>query len=158
MAIAALPAFVFGPIQYRKRQPLRSLEAIGPVTDAVLGMSRHLFRLLRHFRGTVQHGHEGMEVSRRGDSPDRWQGLRANKAHRFRCHRPSMWLPTIMLAWGGVMIGMGFVRSFEGLLVTRVFLGITEAGKSDAEYPSRSQRSDSHRARLQVFSLESPSS
>lgn len=42
--------------------------------------------------------------------------------------RPSMWLPIIMLAWGGVMIGMGFVKSFEGLLVTRVFLGITEAG------------------------------
>lgn len=31
-----------------------------------------------------------------------------------------MWLPTIMLAWGGVMIGMGFVDNFTHLLVTRV--------------------------------------
>lgn len=46
----------------------------------------------------------------------------------MKAWRPSMWLPIIMLAWGGVMIGMGFVRSFESLLVTRVFLGITEAG------------------------------
>jgi hypothetical protein len=41
----------------------------------------------------------------------------------MKAWRPSMWLPTIMLAWGGVMIGMGFVRDFKGLLVTRVFLG-----------------------------------
>ncbi|KAG7579940.1 hypothetical protein FFLO_00148 [Filobasidium floriforme] len=46
----------------------------------------------------------------------------------MKAWRPSMWLPTIMLAWGGVMIGMGFVDSFSHLLVTRVFLGITEAG------------------------------
>lgn len=39
-----------------------------------------------------------------------------------------MWLPTIMIAWGIVMVCMGFVRNFQGLLVTRVFLGITEAG------------------------------
>jgi hypothetical protein len=40
-----------------------------------------------------------------------------------------MWLPIIMLAWGVVMIGMGFVQDFKGLLITRVFLGITEAGE-----------------------------
>ena len=39
-----------------------------------------------------------------------------------------MWLPIIMIAWGVVMIGMGFVKGFESLLVTRIFLGITEAG------------------------------
>lgn len=39
-----------------------------------------------------------------------------------------MWLPIIMIAWGAVMIGMGFVQNFEGLLVTRILLGITEAG------------------------------
>jgi hypothetical protein len=41
---------------------------------------------------------------------------------------PSMWLPTIMVAWGVVMVGMGFVQNYHGLLVTRIFLGITEAG------------------------------
>ena len=40
-----------------------------------------------------------------------------------------MWLPIIMLAWGVVMIGMGFVKDFKSLLITRVFLGITEAGE-----------------------------
>lgn len=56
-----------------------------------------------------------------------------------------MWLPIIMIAWGGVMvsicrphnaqsgsrsfqIGMGFVDNFVDLFVTRIFLGITEAG------------------------------
>lgn len=39
-----------------------------------------------------------------------------------------MWLPIIMIAWGVVMIGMGFVQNFAGLLSTRIFLGITEAG------------------------------
>lgn len=39
-----------------------------------------------------------------------------------------MWIPTIMVGWGGVMVGMGFVKDFEGLLAARIFLGITEAG------------------------------
>lgn len=42
--------------------------------------------------------------------------------------RPSMWLPIIMFGWGVVMVGMGFVQNFGGLLSTRIFLGITEAG------------------------------
>lgn len=46
--------------------------------------------------------------------------------------RPSMWLPIIMLAWGGVMVGMGFVQNYTGLLVARVFLGITEAVRDEA--------------------------
>jgi hypothetical protein len=41
---------------------------------------------------------------------------------------PSMWIPTMMLAWGIVMTLMGIVRNYEGLLVARIFLGITEAG------------------------------
>ncbi|KAI0176135.1 MFS general substrate transporter [Hypoxylon sp. FL1284] len=42
--------------------------------------------------------------------------------------RPSRWLPFIMIAWGAVMTLMGIVRNFHGLLVARLFLGITEAG------------------------------
>ncbi|KAH8677255.1 major facilitator superfamily domain-containing protein [Ilyonectria robusta] len=42
--------------------------------------------------------------------------------------RPSVWLPTIMVAWGTVMTLMGIVRSYHGLLVARIFLGVTEAG------------------------------
>jgi hypothetical protein len=42
--------------------------------------------------------------------------------------RPSIWLPTIMVAWGIVMTLMGIVQSYEGLLVARIFLGVTEAG------------------------------
>ncbi|KAI4867807.1 MFS general substrate transporter [Hypoxylon rubiginosum] len=42
--------------------------------------------------------------------------------------RPSRWLPFIMVAWGAVMTLMGIVRNFHGLLIARLFLGITEAG------------------------------
>ncbi|KAH6644077.1 major facilitator superfamily domain-containing protein [Boeremia exigua] len=42
--------------------------------------------------------------------------------------RPSVWLPTIMVAWGIVMTLMGIVKNYEGLLIARIFLGITEAG------------------------------
>ncbi len=42
--------------------------------------------------------------------------------------RPSRWLPTIMVAWGVVMTLMGIVRSYRGLLATRIFLGVAEAG------------------------------
>jgi hypothetical protein len=33
-----------------------------------------------------------------------------------------------MVAWGIVMTLMGIVQSYEGLLVARIFLGVTEAG------------------------------
>lgn len=33
-----------------------------------------------------------------------------------------------MFGWGVVMVAMGFVQNFGGLLATRIFLGITEAG------------------------------
>ncbi|KFA50658.1 hypothetical protein S40293_04908 [Stachybotrys chartarum IBT 40293] len=42
--------------------------------------------------------------------------------------RPSVWLPTIMVAWGIVMTLMGIVQNYHGLLISRIFLGITEAG------------------------------
>ncbi|CAI4211292.1 unnamed protein product [Parascedosporium putredinis] len=37
--------------------------------------------------------------------------------------RPSIWLPTIMVAWGVVMTLMGIVKNYHGLLVARIFLG-----------------------------------
>ncbi|CAE6450965.1 unnamed protein product [Rhizoctonia solani] len=42
--------------------------------------------------------------------------------------RPSIWIPSIMVAWGLVMTFMCFVKDFKGLLIARVFLGLTEAG------------------------------
>ncbi|KAK6003707.1 hypothetical protein QM012_009478 [Aureobasidium pullulans] len=42
--------------------------------------------------------------------------------------RPSIWLPSIMVAWGIVMTLMGLVKDFNGLLIARIFLGVTEAG------------------------------
>ncbi|KAK3898817.1 major facilitator superfamily domain-containing protein [Staphylotrichum tortipilum] len=42
--------------------------------------------------------------------------------------RPSIWLPTIMVAWGVVMTLMGVVTNFQGLITARIFLGVTEAG------------------------------
>lgn len=40
--------------------------------------------------------------------------------------RPSIWLPSIMLAWGVVLTLMGLVESYPGLVVSRLFLGFTE--------------------------------
>lgn len=37
-----------------------------------------------------------------------------------------------MVAWGIVMTLMGLVRSYEGLLIARIFLGVAEAGVCDA--------------------------
>ncbi|KAI2613738.1 MFS general substrate transporter [Hypoxylon fragiforme] len=42
--------------------------------------------------------------------------------------RPSRWLPFIMVMWGAVMTLMGIVKNYQGLLVSRLFLGVTEAG------------------------------
>ncbi|ROT38290.1 MFS general substrate transporter [Sodiomyces alkalinus F11] len=42
--------------------------------------------------------------------------------------RPSVWLPIIMVAWGTVMTLMGIVQNYEGLLISRIFLGLAEAG------------------------------
>ncbi|PCH43109.1 MFS general substrate transporter [Wolfiporia cocos MD-104 SS10] len=42
--------------------------------------------------------------------------------------RPSRWIPSIMFCWGVIMVSMGFVKNFAGLMVTRLFLGAREAG------------------------------
>ncbi|KAG6552270.1 hypothetical protein Mapa_006121 [Marchantia paleacea] len=42
--------------------------------------------------------------------------------------KPSVWIPTIMMAWGTCMTLMGLVKNFEGLLSARFFLGVAEAG------------------------------
>jgi MFS family permease len=46
----------------------------------------------------------------------------------LKLFRPSRWLPTIMVAWGLVMTLMCLVNTYQGLLIARVFLGLTEAG------------------------------
>ncbi|KAJ6440498.1 MFS nicotinic acid transporter Tna1 [Purpureocillium lavendulum] len=43
-------------------------------------------------------------------------------------YRPSRWLPFIMVCWGIVVTLMGIVQNYTGLLIARVFLGLSEAG------------------------------
>lgn len=40
------------------------------------------------------------------------------------------WLPSIVMAWGVVMIGMGFAKSWTDVLAMRVLLGICEVSGS----------------------------
>lgn len=42
--------------------------------------------------------------------------------------RPSIWLPLIVVLWGVAMLCQGVVKDYGGLVTTRVFLGIFEAG------------------------------
>ncbi|THV07658.1 MFS general substrate transporter [Dendrothele bispora CBS 962.96] len=42
--------------------------------------------------------------------------------------KPSVWLSSMMLAWGVVMMCHGFIHNYGGLLAVRVLLGVTEAG------------------------------
>lgn len=42
--------------------------------------------------------------------------------------RPSRWLAVLVVLWGTVVCCMGTVQSYHGLLITRIFLGVTEAG------------------------------
>uniref|UniRef100_A0A093UR42 Putative transporter n=1 Tax=Talaromyces marneffei PM1 TaxID=1077442 RepID=A0A093UR42_TALMA len=42
--------------------------------------------------------------------------------------RPSWYLPGLMIAWGIVVAGMSQVKTYEGILVIRFFLGFIEAG------------------------------
>ncbi|XXH00611.1 catabolic L-serine/threonine dehydratase [Hypoxylon texense] len=46
-----------------------------------------------------------------------------------RC-RPSLYLPGIMAAWGILVAGMSQVKTYQGILVCRFFLGMIEAGFS----------------------------
>ncbi|KAI9800961.1 MAG: hypothetical protein M1833_003098 [Piccolia ochrophora] len=41
---------------------------------------------------------------------------------------PSTWLSTLVFCWGVVVIGQGLTRSFAGLVVCRILLGVFEAG------------------------------
>ncbi len=42
--------------------------------------------------------------------------------------RPSVWISSIMVAWGVVMTLMGLVDNFGGLLAARMALGFAEGG------------------------------
>jgi MFS family permease len=42
--------------------------------------------------------------------------------------RPSIWIPSIMVAWGVCCLGMGFVKNYEGLLIARSAMGFAEGG------------------------------
>lgn len=46
----------------------------------------------------------------------------------MRYFKPHAWLSACILAFGIVMLAQGFVRSYSGLLATRFFLGLAEAG------------------------------
>ncbi|KAJ6485814.1 major facilitator superfamily domain-containing protein [Mycena sanguinolenta] len=46
--------------------------------------------------------------------------------------RPSIWIPSLTLAWGIVMVSMAFVKTWQGLIIARLFLGIAESGLSPA--------------------------
>lgn len=39
-----------------------------------------------------------------------------------------MWFPIIMLAWGIIITLTGLVTNYTGLVITRIFLGVAEAG------------------------------
>lgn len=41
---------------------------------------------------------------------------------------PSTWISIMMVAWGLVMTLQGIVKSYEGLIATRLMLGVAEAG------------------------------
>ncbi|KAG9127620.1 hypothetical protein FRC07_011503 [Ceratobasidium sp. 392] len=42
--------------------------------------------------------------------------------------RPSFWFAFLMVTWGTITTLMGLVKSYHGLLIARVFLGIAEGG------------------------------
>lgn len=42
--------------------------------------------------------------------------------------RPSIWIPSIMVAWAICTTLMGTVKNFTGLLIVRSFLGLAEGG------------------------------
>lgn len=42
--------------------------------------------------------------------------------------KPSIWIPSIMIAWAICTTLMGIVQNYTGLMVARAFLGIAEGG------------------------------
>lgn len=41
---------------------------------------------------------------------------------------PSIWLSFIMVVWSAIVIGMGFVDNFAGIVACRILLGLAEGG------------------------------
>lgn len=48
---------------------------------------------------------------------------------------PSTWLSLIMVLWGTATIGMGLIKSFEGLVAMRILVGFFEAGLFPGKEP-----------------------
>ncbi|KAJ7708701.1 MFS general substrate transporter [Mycena rosella] len=46
--------------------------------------------------------------------------------------RPSIWIASITLIWGIVMVSMAFVKTWQGLVIARLFLGVAESGLAPA--------------------------
>ncbi|KAJ7156896.1 MFS general substrate transporter [Mycena crocata] len=46
--------------------------------------------------------------------------------------RASIWIPSMTVAWGIVMISMAFVKTWQGLIIARLFLGVAESGLAPA--------------------------
>ncbi|KAF6740917.1 phthalate transporter [Ephemerocybe angulata] len=71
----------------------------------------------------------------------------------LKLFRPSRWIPSIMVAWGLVMTLMCLCKTFQGLIVARVFLGLTEAGlfPGITFYLSRWYRKQDAAQRLAIF-------
>lgn len=42
--------------------------------------------------------------------------------------KPSLWITILMLSWGLVMTMQGLVKGYHDILITRIFLGLTECG------------------------------
>ncbi|KAI0763577.1 MFS general substrate transporter [Trametes elegans] len=64
---------------------------------------------------------------------------------------PSRWIPTLAFRWGVVLLCTAFVKEFCGLLSTRLFLGIPEAGLAPAIVSYICTRADSAR-RIATYS------
>ncbi|KAJ7132186.1 MFS general substrate transporter [Mycena epipterygia] len=46
--------------------------------------------------------------------------------------RPSIWVPSITLAWGIIMVSTAFVKTWQSLIISRLFLGVAESGLAPA--------------------------
>lgn len=42
--------------------------------------------------------------------------------------RPSLWIPSLMVAWGICTVMLGVVKSYSSLLIVRCALGLAEGG------------------------------
>lgn len=46
----------------------------------------------------------------------------------LKLFRPSIWIPSIMIAWGLIMTLMCLCNTYHSLIIARIFLGLAEAG------------------------------